>query len=570
MAQTKELFTRIQHKHDIETNWIKAVNFIPLAGEIIIYDKDEGHDYTRIKIGDGSTKINELPYHSIGDVTGLQTVLDGKVPISRTINGKALSSNITLSASDVGAYSKAEIDGYMEYFTNNMPEEIMYVIGAVQDDGSVTIDKILADITQAAVIDMKAVYTLLVINNTEIFILPLTVFEPNQLAIFARTVDGDTIALVVDESGAAFVQMEGVTKEDLDIHIDNKNNPHNVTASQIGLSNVENKSSATIRGELTKENITTALGYTPLESSIGKAGTGINSEVFNTTTTNKAEGSHSHAEGYNSGATGDFSHAEGRGTTASGYNSHAEGYGTTASGNTSHAEGGLTTALGAYSHAEGYSLNKLPDTITSTTNIDTIISTWNTTKFTLAGGNSSHAEGNNTLALGDKSHAEGTETIASGRYSHAEGSLTTASGIYSHAEGSRTTASNNNSHAEGGYTTASGIYSHAEGFYTTASGEGSHAEGYYTVAASQYQHVQGKYNIEDTFNTYAHIVGNGNVSVPSNAHTLDWNGNAWFKGDIYLGGTGQNDSNVTKLIKSKLVATETTPTVNDTITWMYE
>ena len=40
-------------------------------------------------------------------------------------------------------------------------------------------------------------------------------------------------------------------------------NPHNVTKSDIGLSNVENKSSTTIRGELTESDITSALGYTP-------------------------------------------------------------------------------------------------------------------------------------------------------------------------------------------------------------------------------------------------------------------------------------------------------------------
>lgn len=50
---------------------------------------------------------------------------------------------------------------------------------------------------------------------------------------------------------------------DLISHIGNKNNPHGVTKSQVGLGNVENKSSATIRSELTKENVTTALGYTP-------------------------------------------------------------------------------------------------------------------------------------------------------------------------------------------------------------------------------------------------------------------------------------------------------------------
>ena len=37
-----------------------------------------------------------------------------------------------------------------------------------------------------------------------------------------------------------------------------------LTSSDVGLANVENKSSATIRGELTSSNVTTALGYTPL------------------------------------------------------------------------------------------------------------------------------------------------------------------------------------------------------------------------------------------------------------------------------------------------------------------
>lgn len=35
------------------------------------------------------------------------------------------------------------------------------------------------------------------------------------------------------------------------------------TKSEIGLNNVENKSSETIRSEITKGNVTTALGYTP-------------------------------------------------------------------------------------------------------------------------------------------------------------------------------------------------------------------------------------------------------------------------------------------------------------------
>ena len=41
----------------------------------------------------------------------------------------------------------------------------------------------------------------------------------------------------------------------------------NITKAGIGLGNVENKSSATIRSELTSSNVTTALGYTPINSS---------------------------------------------------------------------------------------------------------------------------------------------------------------------------------------------------------------------------------------------------------------------------------------------------------------
>lgn len=43
-------------------------------------------------------------------------------------------------------------------------------------------------------------------------------------------------------------------------------NPHNVTKAEVGLGNVENKSSETIRGELTSENVTDALGFTPVDA----------------------------------------------------------------------------------------------------------------------------------------------------------------------------------------------------------------------------------------------------------------------------------------------------------------
>lgn len=56
------LNTRIQHKHDTEINWSKATGFIPKQGELIVYDIDDNYDYERIKIGDGVTNVNSLPF----------------------------------------------------------------------------------------------------------------------------------------------------------------------------------------------------------------------------------------------------------------------------------------------------------------------------------------------------------------------------------------------------------------------------------------------------------------------------------------------------------------------------
>lgn len=53
---------RIINKHDIEANWLKAENFIPKQGEIIIYDVDENYNYERMKIGDGVHVVNDLPF----------------------------------------------------------------------------------------------------------------------------------------------------------------------------------------------------------------------------------------------------------------------------------------------------------------------------------------------------------------------------------------------------------------------------------------------------------------------------------------------------------------------------
>jgi len=199
------------------------------------------------------------------------------------------------------------------------------------------------------------------------------------------------------------------------------------------------------------------------------------------------------------------------------------------------------TSIGEYSIAEGYQ--------------------------TTASGSYSHAEGNVSKALGNYSHAEGSNTTASGSYSHAEGSYTKASGNYSHAGGYHTTASSEGSYAEGYETQATGPRAHSEGDNTIASGSSSHVEGYNTIASGKNQHVQGKYNLEDSNDIYAHIVGNGWSGANSNAHTLDWNGNAWFSGDVYIKSTsGTNkDEGSKRLITEEEVNNKIPTTVSQLI-----
>lgn len=62
MASKREIKTRVISKHDSEANWSLATNFIPFAGEIIIYDADENNPLPRVKIGDGKTTVSNLSF----------------------------------------------------------------------------------------------------------------------------------------------------------------------------------------------------------------------------------------------------------------------------------------------------------------------------------------------------------------------------------------------------------------------------------------------------------------------------------------------------------------------------
>lgn len=426
----------------------------------------------------------------------------------------------------------------------------------------------------------------------------------NEPFFFCTYEQDDDYGLIVQNAGEHTISILGTGEKLTPRKIDMKYIPYEIVDGLEYLSGeindlYENRMRnynpyGTGRFSLNRKSSTSEGQYSFAEGFDGTASGKYSHAEGNTTT---ASGESSHAEGYNTTASGDYSHTEGYNTNASGSASHvegcntkttagyshAEGYHTTASGESSHAEGGNTTASKNYSHAEGYKTEASANCAHAEGNYTKAIGggshaegNWTEASGTdshaeglnaVASGYASHAEGNDTEASGADSHAEGSQSIASGHHSHAEGNDTEASGENSHAEGHETKATGARSHAEGYNTTASGWASHAEGLYAKASGESSHAEGSYTnaialnshaegnwtIASGEHSHVQGQYNIEDSSSTYAHIVGNGaSDENRSNAHTLDWDGNAWYQGDVYVGST----SGTNKDEGSKKLATE--------------
>lgn len=227
---------------------------------------------------------------------------------------------------------------------------------------------------------------------------------------------------------------------------------------------------------------------------------------------NTEVGNNSVALGQNVSASGVGSHAEGINTTASGRGSHAEGQNTIADGIVSHVEGYNRLASGSYAHAEGSS---------GTVYVTKATVSQGSTTYTFSSSLSSNLDIGQTMSIGDSYVGKIIAIDAPNR------TITLDTPFDKNYSDVPFTIY---------YTDASGTASHVEGMNTHASGNVAHAEGVFTIAASAGQHVQGKYNIADSNDTYADIVGNGTDKANrSNAYVLDWNGNARFAGDVYVG-----------------------------------
>ena len=475
----KTFNTRLVSKHDVEVNWLKAVNFIPMQGEIVIYDIDENYTYERFKIGDGKTIVGDLPF------------------ATENIEGKYL------------------------------PEGTPW-IGIEQCEllptRTLTVDENVggAIITSRIGFNTGSIYTVS--------------YNGQQYECVAQDLDG---GVAIGDIGL----MAGGTSTGEPFIIAEMPAPQDIGDGTLAYGLVIPIDGST---EITVSIYGPKITYHTLPEEL------MPYDARTHFVKGSSEGSVRHVNSVEENADyriGEYAFAEGSGTTAYGDYAHAEGEGTAASGSYSHAEGLDTIAYGSGSHAEGS--GRMGDWSVSLTGEA------NTTSYTITGNAYGIGVGR-VLKYGEKCEII-TEYNSSTKTVTTESTLSdtalsnatvavycgpTASGTGSHAEGNGTTAYGMYSHAEGNGTTASGANSHAEGNVTTASGDNSHAEGYYTTASGTYQHVQGRYNIVDDSNTYAHIVGDGTKSKPSNAHTLDWNGNAWFAGDVYVGSTsGTNKDN---------------------------
>lgn len=147
---------RIVQKHDTKANWDKATNFVPLKGEIIIYD-----DLKKIKIGDGSTKINDLafisdeyiPISGNTEILGNKYVTDssgfevGLYPgIGAVISGLDMENGVLAFKNDdsSGGYSRINLtcyrtdDGSIFYEAPEIKTTIGNILDPVADDDVAT------------------------------------------------------------------------------------------------------------------------------------------------------------------------------------------------------------------------------------------------------------------------------------------------------------------------------------------------------------------------------------------------------------------------------------------------
>ena len=128
--------TRIQSKNGTEAEWDLATNFIPLKGEVIIYNTDGENTFPRIKIGDGETPVTHLSFANeeisdaeIDEICGVITISNVLAENSWDVIQKAARDGIAKNYWNVGDRIGVELNGTCSKLTFSNETYYAYILG---------------------------------------------------------------------------------------------------------------------------------------------------------------------------------------------------------------------------------------------------------------------------------------------------------------------------------------------------------------------------------------------------------------------------------------------------------
>lgn len=411
----KTIKTRIVHKHAIESNWLKAINFVPLQGELIIYDVEvdaEGniltlpkgrttpYTYERFKIGDGKTLVKDLPFvdDGIRDVTELPT---------ENIDDKAFYRLLIATL----VHNRYPVENSIVYCVDGLPE-----VGV--------------NATDATLSAINAYYNI----------------QDNQLYGYLDSALAPALGLSAGWYPVApLLQVAGYDYAGV---IDDINNDLNDSKIRLLLSTsiyaykdkwilVNNELIHSGGGEesiVFNHMSNTADGDFATAFGVDTEANGKGSLAGGRAT--KANGDYSVVLGNGSSAEGENATAFGQGNKAIGRCTNAKGYFSKAVNDHSSASGHKTLAFDKFTRSDGYSssANSYNGELTA----EAILADWKNNKnFTAAVKQMAKADGSDVLAYGyhsvamnHKTLAEGEASVALNKGTHAAGMNQTVVGSY--------------------------------------------------------------------------------------------------------------------------------------------
>lgn len=601
--------------NNIESNANKYT--LPSAGTNLGGVKTGGD----VTITAGEITVNDDSHnHVVGNVDGLEELLDSKVPTSRTINGKALTANIALSASDIGADSKGSAEAALssaKTYTNQVKNDLLNgagdaydtlkELGDLIDDNKTAIDALNTVASNKSdkghTHDLNAMINTLSTENSaptdaDYYIsqhtgggASTTTYHRRPMSALWTWIKGKADGIyqpkgnyeTAGAAGSALSEAKAYTDK---VASEKSNTTH--THKYAGSATVGGSADSAVKLDSSAGSITQPIFFKdgkPVTTTYALNKTVPSDAKFTDTTYGNATISSA-------------------GLMSAGDKSKIDGV-----------EAGANKTT-VDSNLNNTSTNPVQNKVVNSKfdSLDTAIDNKMDRVDPVGSGTFSFGRENNStigqrsIVLGSNATAAGKDSVVLGRkgkaisdYATSIGYSNTVSGQNGVAIGVNSTVSagngvsigggntvnNWNGIAIGSSVTSSGSNAVAMGHGTKADGWISFASGYSTEATGGAQTVLGSCNIPDDAPTEETlksenlvIVGNGDPDAEtptnSNAHTLDWDGNAWFAGDVFVGSaSGTNkDSGSKRLSTENFVEEtvddlfeETVQTGLSTITW---